>query len=74
VHGNHVTEVLQVSGETRAEPWGAVNLHRKVVYDRKLDLILAGLKAPAIQPESASIFAGAYVVDGAGINPRVALE
>jgi len=44
VHGNHVTEVLQVSGETRAEPWGAVNLHRKVVYDRKLDLILAGIE------------------------------
>ncbi|HNW95336.1 MAG TPA: hypothetical protein PKL60_04025 [Anaerolineaceae bacterium] len=44
VHGNHVTEVAQAGGETRAEPWGGVNLHRKVVYDRKLDLVLAGIE------------------------------
>ncbi len=44
VHGNHVTEVQQADGGTREEPWGAVNLHRKVVYDSTLDLILAGIE------------------------------
>ena len=44
VHGNHVTEITQDDGETRAEPWGAINLHRKVIYDRKLDLALAGIE------------------------------
>jgi len=32
VHGNHVTEVLDSSGQLRNSPWGAINLHRKVVY------------------------------------------
>ena len=38
VHGNHVTEVLDNSGQLRANPWGAINLHRHVVYNRDFNL------------------------------------
>lgn len=44
VQGNHVTKIIDASGEVRSEPWGATNLHRRVVYDKERDLILAGIE------------------------------
>jgi hypothetical protein len=44
VHGNHVTAVQDSSGQHRANPWGAINLHRKVIYNPDFDLILAGIE------------------------------
>lgn len=44
VHGNHVQEIQNGSGEVRQNPWGAINLHRKVIYNQQFDLILAGIE------------------------------
>lgn len=44
VQGNHVFEIPDWEGTGRIHPEGAVNLHRKVVYDAQLDLILAGVE------------------------------
>jgi Icc-related predicted phosphoesterase len=44
VQGNHVYDVVDGEGEVRHHPDGAINLHRQVIYDPKLDLILAGIE------------------------------
>lgn len=44
VQGNHVLSVEEPDGEIRQHPWGAVDLHKKVIYDEKHDLILAGIE------------------------------
>ena len=44
VHGNHVTELLDNSGQLRANPWGAINLHRHVIYNRDSNLLIAGIE------------------------------
>lgn len=44
VHGNHVTEVLDNSGQLRANPWGAINLHRHVIYNQDFNLLVAGIE------------------------------
>lgn len=45
VNGNHVQRPDDESNAERIEhPWGAINLHRKVVYDQQHDLILAGIE------------------------------
>ena len=44
VQGNHVFDVEDNEGEVRHHPQGAVNLHRRVIYDPELDLIMAGIE------------------------------
>lgn len=44
VNGNHNPIEINESGEMRCEPWGAINLHKQVIYNRKYDLILAGIE------------------------------
>jgi len=44
VRGNHAREVEYGLAGTRTAPWGAIDLHKKVVYDRKTNLILAGIQ------------------------------
>lgn len=44
VQGNHVFDIADREGEVRQHPDGAINLHRKVIYDPQLDLILAGVE------------------------------
>jgi Icc-related predicted phosphoesterase len=44
VQGNHVFDVEDSEGEVRHHPQGAINLHRQVIYDPQLDLILAGIE------------------------------
>lgn len=45
VNGNHVQRPESEDNAERYEhPWGAINLHRKVVYDREHDLLLAGIE------------------------------
>lgn len=45
VNGNHVQRPENEDNiEGIEHPWGAINLHRKVVYDREHDLILAGIE------------------------------
>jgi Icc-related predicted phosphoesterase len=44
VQGNHVFDIEDDEGEVRHHPYGAVNLHRQVIYDPQLDLILAGIE------------------------------
>ena len=44
VRGNHAVKVeYGVAGE-RTAPWGAVDLHKKVIRDRQTGLILAGIE------------------------------
>lgn len=44
VQGNHVFDIADAEGEVRHQPHGAINLHRRVIYDPDLDLILAGIE------------------------------
>lgn len=44
VRGNHAKEIEYGHGGTRKSPWGAVNLHRKVIRDRNSGLLLAGIQ------------------------------
>lgn len=44
VQGNHIYDVEDRKGEIRHHPQGAVNLHRRVIYDPGLDLIFAGIE------------------------------
>lgn len=44
VQGNHVFDIEDPEGEIRHHPQGAVNLHRQVIYDPHLDLILVGIE------------------------------
>ena len=44
VQGNHVARLEDHSGNLQTDPTGAINLHKKVFYDRENDLILAGIE------------------------------
>ena len=44
VRGNHAREVEYGLAGTRTSPWGAIDLHKKVVYDHQSNLILAGIQ------------------------------
>ncbi len=44
VQGNHVFDIEDGEGEVRHHPHGATNLHRQVIYDPQLDLLLAGIE------------------------------
>ena len=44
VNGNHAVEVEYGVGGQRSAPWGAINLHRKVVRDKQSGLLLAGIE------------------------------
>ena len=44
VQGNHVFDIEDGEGEVRHHPQGATNLHRQVIYDPELDLVLAGIE------------------------------
>lgn len=44
VQGNHAPKQEQDSGEPRDNPWGAVDLHRRVIHNKRFDLILAGIE------------------------------
>lgn len=44
VHGNHLTIIETTPGETRLHPWGGINVHRKIVYDKAHNLIIGGIE------------------------------
>ena len=44
VRGNHARDIEHGYGGTRTSPWGAVNLHRKVLRDRSSGLLLSGIQ------------------------------
>lgn len=44
VQGNHVPRIPDKTGVVRTHPQGAFNLHENVIYDKKNDLILAGIE------------------------------
>ena len=44
VRGNHAKEIEHGHAGTREAPWGAINLHRRVVKDKKTGLLLSGLQ------------------------------
>jgi len=44
VRGNHAKFIEYGCAGPRKSPWGAVDLHRKVVHDRKTGLLLAGVQ------------------------------
>ncbi len=48
VQGNHVYNIETPDREVRSYPEGAINLHKRVVYDQKSKLILAGIEGSLI--------------------------
>ena len=44
VHGNHWVDGRAESQAAQNEPWGGSDLHRKVLHDRNLDLLIAGIE------------------------------
>ncbi len=44
VHGNHDKEIEYGHGCTRSHPWGAINLHQKVIRHKNSGLLLAGVE------------------------------
>lgn len=44
VRGNHAKAIEYGCAGPREAPWGAVDLHRKVVYDSKSGLLMAGIE------------------------------
>lgn len=44
VRGNHAKEVEFGCDGSRSAPWGAIDLHKKVLRDRKTGLLLAGIE------------------------------
>lgn len=44
VRGNHAKEIEHGHVGERKSPWGAVNLHRKIIRDKKSGLLLAGIE------------------------------
>jgi uncharacterized protein len=44
VRGNHAKDIEYGHGGTRESPWGAVNLHGKVIRDKRFGLLLAGVQ------------------------------
>lgn len=48
VRGNHAKDVEYGIAGPRKEPWGAIDLHRKVVRDPKTGLLLAGIEGSLV--------------------------
>lgn len=48
VRGNHAKAVEYGISSSRTEPWGAVDLHKKVVQDPKTGLLLAGIQGSLV--------------------------
>lgn len=48
VNGNHDKVTPSALDETREQPWGATNLHRRVIYNPKLDLLIAGIEGSLV--------------------------
>lgn len=44
VRGNHAKDIEHGCAGPRTAPWGAINLHRKVIRDPKTKLLLAGIE------------------------------
>ena len=44
VRGNHAKKIEYGCNSSRRAPWGAVDLHQKVIKDKKTGLILAGIQ------------------------------
>jgi len=44
VRGNHANKIEYGCAGPREEPWGAIDLHKKVVRDPKTNLLLAGIE------------------------------
>lgn len=44
VHGNHLTCIENQTEGIRSHPWGGIDLHRKVLYDKAHDLLIAGIE------------------------------
>ncbi len=44
VRGNHAAAVEYGVAGQRTAPWGAINLHKRVIRDRKTGLLLAGIE------------------------------
>lgn len=44
VRGNHAKKIEYGCAGERESPWGAVNLHKKVLKDRKTGLLLSGIQ------------------------------
>ena len=44
VLGNHASEEEIGASEPRLNPWGAINLHKKSIFDKKYKLVLAGIE------------------------------
>ena len=51
VLGNHAKEVEYGCSTPREFPWGAVNLHKKVIRDPKTGLLLAGIEGSLLYNE-----------------------
>ena len=48
VRGNHAKEVEFGYAGPRRAPWGAIDLHRKVIRDSKTNLLLAGIQGSLV--------------------------
>jgi len=44
IHGNHAKEIEYGCDGYRKSPWGAIDLHKKVIHDKKTNLILSGIQ------------------------------
>lgn len=44
VRGNHAVDVEYGIAGKRTEPWGAINLHKKVIRDKQSGLLIAGIE------------------------------
>jgi hypothetical protein len=44
VRGNHANEIEHGVGGTRKSPWGAIDLHKKVIRDKNSGLLLSGIQ------------------------------
>jgi len=44
VRGNHAKDIEYGTKTPRVAPWGAVNLHKKVLQDKKTGLLMAGIE------------------------------
>ncbi len=44
VRGNHDKKIEYGHGGTRSSPWGAIDLHKKVIREKKSGLLIAGIE------------------------------
>lgn len=44
VNGNHVPQNLKYPNQNQEEPQGAYNLHKRVIYNREFNIIIAGIE------------------------------